>query len=386
MRRSMKRLLAALMALMMLFTAFAFAEEDQEVNEDDLFAEWDMEADETEDVSLDDASDSDGTDEPDDLNTVLSEEEKAALEALDNAEGGVTIDNSQLEINENLPSNVFNILLLGIDARQDVTDVGRSDALMICSINTDDGSIKLTSIQRDLLVSIPTKQNPYKITNAYRWGGAQLSMATVNRNFQMNIDKYVTINFYGLAAIIDYLGGVDIELTKVEASRINYELKKEPLPFDTNPGRDKVEAYAGVHHLDGMQAVTYARIRGIKGENDFNRSERQRKLMEVLLNQVMQDMTIDKMVELITVAMPYVLTNLSASDMLTLGTQVLSSGIVSRAQNGEDLLEQMRIPLDETWKYTTSGGSSVIAFRSTARKQENIEALHTFLYGQYYAK
>ncbi len=386
MRRSMKRLLAALMALMMLFTAFAFAEEDQEVNEDDLFAEWDMEADETEDVSLDDASDSDGTDEPDDLNTVLSEEEKAALEALDNAEGGVTIDNSQLEINENLPSNVFNILLLGIDARQNVTDVGRSDALMICSINTDDGSIKLTSIQRDLLVSIPTKQNPYKITNAYRWGGAQLSMATVNRNFQMNIDKYVTINFYGLAAIIDYLGGVDIELTKVEASRINYELKKEPLPFDTNPGRDKVEAYAGVHHLDGMQAVTYARIRGIKGENDFNRSERQRKLMEVLLNQVMQDMTVDKMVELITVAMPYVLTNLSASDMATLGMQVLASGIVTRAQNGEKLLEQNRLPIDGTWKYTTSGGSSVVAFRNTTRKQENVEALHTFLYGQYYAK
>lgn len=386
MRRSMKRLLAALMALMMLFTAFAFAEEDQEVNEDELFAEWDMEADETEDVLLDDASVSDGTDEPDDLNTVLSEEEKAALEALDNAEGGVTIDNSQLEINENLPSNVFNILLLGIDARQDVTDVGRSDALMICSINTDDGSIKLTSIQRDLLVSIPTKQNPYKITNAYRWGGAQLSMATVNRNFQMNIDKYVTINFYGLAAIIDYLGGVDIELTKVEASRINYELKKEPLPFDTNPGRDKVEAYAGVHHLDGMQAVTYARIRGIKGENDFNRSERQRKLMEVLLNQVMQDMTVDKMVELITVAMPYVLTNLSASDMATLGMQVLASGIVTRAQNGEKLLEQNRLPIDGTWKYTTSGGSSVVAFRNTTRKQENVEALHTFLYGQYYAK
>ena len=382
----MKRLLAALMALMMLFTAFAFAEEDQEVNEDDLFAEWDMEADETEDVLLDDASAGDGTDEPDDLNAVLSEEEKAALEALDNAEGGVTIDNSQLEINENLPSNVFNILLLGIDARQDVTDVGRSDALMICSINTDDGSIKLTSIQRDLLVSIPTKQNPYKITNAYRWGGAQLSMATVNRNFQMNIDKYVTINFYGLAAIIDYLGGVDIELTKVEASRINYELKKEPLPFDTNPGRDKVEAYAGVHHLDGMQAVTYARIRGIKGENDFNRSERQRKLMEVLLNQVMQDMTVDKMVELITVAMPYVLTNLSASDMASLGMQVLASGIVTRAQNGEKLLEQNRLPIDGTWKYTTSGGSSVVAFRNTTRKQENVEALHTFLYGQYYAK
>ena len=208
-------------------------------------------------------------------------------------------------------------------------------------------------------------------------------MATVNQNFEMNIDKFVTINFYGLAAIIDYLGGVDIELTKTEASRINYELKKEPLPFDTNPDRDKVEAVAGVHHLDGMQAVTYARIRGISGENDFNRSERQRKLLEVLLEQVMQDMSLDRMVELITVAMPYVLTNMSASDMATLGMQVLSSGIVTRAQQGESLMEQLRIPMDETWKYSESNGSSVIAFRTTARKQENIEALHTFIYGEY---
>jgi anionic cell wall polymer biosynthesis LytR-Cps2A-Psr (LCP) family protein len=97
---------------------------------------------------------------------------------------------------------------------------------------------------------------------------------------------------------------VDIELTKTEASRINYELKKEPLPFDTNPDREKVEAVAGVHHLDGMQAVTYARIRGISGENDFNRSERQRKLLEVLLEQVMQDMSPGPVVELISVAMP----------------------------------------------------------------------------------
>lgn len=91
---------------------------------------------------------------------------------------------------------------------------------------------------------------------------------------------------------------------------------------------------AGVHHLDGMQAVTYARIRGISGENDFNRSERQRKLLEVLLEQVMQDMSLDRMVELISVAMPYVLTNMSASDMATLGMQVLSSGIVTRRPAG----------------------------------------------------
>ena len=293
------------------------------------------------------------------------------------------VDLSNLEPNEALPDYVVNILLLGVDNRSVELVSGRADANIICSINTQDGSIKLTSIQRDLLVTIPPKKNPYKITNAYSWGGGQLSMATVNQNFELNIDKFVTINFYGLAAIIDYLGGVDIELTKTEASRINYELKKEPLPFDTNPDRDKVEAVAGVHHLDGMQAVTYARIRGISGENDFNRSERQRKLLEVLLEQVMQDMSLDRMVELISVAMPYVLTNMSASDMATLGMQVLSSGIVTRAQQGEDLMEQMRVPMDETWKYDESNGSSVIAFRTTARKQENIEALHAFIYGEY---
>lgn len=372
MRTGMKRLCAAFAAGMLLFST-AFAQEDQELTEEDLFAQWDLEADETENVVLDENGEE---------HQVLSDAELAELDTLEDM-GEVVIDESQLEINENLPDHVVNILLLGIDNRQDVTEGGRSDAMLICSINTQDGSIKLTSIQRDLLVTIPTKKNPYKITNAYSWGGGQLSMATVNQNFELNIDKFVTINFYGLAAIIDYLGGVDIELTKTEASRINYELKKEPLPFDTNPNRDKVEAVAGVHHLDGMQAVTYARIRGISGENDFNRSERQRKLLEVLLEQVMQDMSLDRMVELISVAMPYVLTNMSASDMATLGMQVLSSGIVTRAQQGEDLMETMRVPMDETWKYDESNGSSVIAFRTTARKQENIEALHTFIYGEY---
>ena len=372
MRTGMKRLFAAFAAGMLLFST-AFAQEDQELTEEDLFAQWDLEADETENVMLDENGEE---------HQVLSDAELAELDTLEDM-GEVVIDESQLEINENLPDHVVNILLLGIDNRQDVTEGGRSDAMLICSINTQDGSIRLTSIQRDLLVTIPTKKNPYKITNAYSWGGGQLSMATVKRAISEYIDKFVTINFYGLAAIIDYLGGVDIELTKTEASRINYELKKEPLPFDTNPDRDKVEAVAGVHHLDGMQAVTYARIRGISGENDFNRSERQRKLLEVLLEQVMQDMSLDRMVELISVAMPYVLTNMSASDMATLGMQVLSSGIVTRAQQGEDLMETMRVPMDETWKYDESNGSSVIAFRTTARKQENIEALHTFIYGEY---
>ena len=178
MRTGMKRLFAAFAAGMLLFST-AFAQEDQELTEEDLFAQWDLEADETENVVLDENGEE---------HQVLSDAELAELDTLEDM-GEVVIDESQLEINENLPDHVVNILLLGIDNRQDVTEGGRSDAMLICSINTQDGSIKLTSIQRDLLVTIPTKKNPYKITNAYSWGGGQLSMATVNQNFELNIDK-----------------------------------------------------------------------------------------------------------------------------------------------------------------------------------------------------
>lgn len=199
------------------------------------------------------------------------------------------VDLSNLEPNEALPDYVVNILLLGVDNRSVELVSGRADANIICSINTQDGSIKLTSIARDTAVEVPGYKSKKRLNTAFKFGskdgdiakGAELAMKTVNRNFQMNIERYVVVNIHGLADIIEALGGVDMELTKGEAQAINYELHvKEPMD---DVQRDKLEVADGVQHLDGMEAVTYGRIRNLQGQNDLNRNERQRKLLEALL-------------------------------------------------------------------------------------------------------
>ena len=288
-----------------------------------------------------------------------------------------------LEPNADLPANVTNILLLGVDNRSEELMTGRSDAVIICSVNLDDGSVKLTSITRDTAVTIPGYKNQNRINVAFKFGskdgdlaaGARLSMKTVNRNFQMNIEKYVLVNIHGLASIIDALGGVDMDMTSLEANRINYELRKEPMD---KVKREKVKAVDGVQHLDGMQAVTFARIRGI--DDDFARSERQRKLLATLMTQVMKDMDLNKLVKLIEVALPYGATNLSAADMMSLGMVVIGGEAMQNMQSGGSVLEQLRLPLEGTWKYGGDASRSMVVFRTDARIQENIEAMQTFIY------
>lgn len=311
----------------------------------------------------------------------------AAIEILDE-ERDESVDPDSLDLNENLPDDVVNILLIGIDGRTDDIDSGtqHGDVQIIVSINKKDGTIKLTSVLRDLYVPIPGYKNKNRINVAYSRGGGQLAMRTMNSLFELDIQYYVVINFYGLASIIDQLGGIDIELTAQEAGAINTYLRKHPPKYD-NQGKDydrqPLEKRNGVQHLDGIQAVMYARLRSI--DNDFKRSDRQRHLLELLLGKVLEGgMDMNKLLGLLEVCLPYAETNMSAKDMLSLAMGVLKSDILTRLSNGEPLLEQNRIPMDGTWKYdTTSGGASVVVFRTTKRRQENVEALHTFIYGEY---
>lgn len=310
-------------------------------------------------------------------------------DAIDDSDQTGDVDISDLELNDALPSNVINILLLGVDNRSVDLRTGLSDAVIICSLNTDDGSVKLTSITRDTEVVIPGYKNTKRINCAFKFGskdgdltkGAALAMKTVNRNFQMNIQRYVVVNIHGLASIIDALGGVDLDMTTKEASRINFELRKEPMD---KVKRAKVEAIDGVQHLDGMQAVTFARIRGI--DNDFMRTQRQRKLLETLMDQVMKDIDMTKMVNLIKTALPYGATNLTAADMLSLGSLVIGGTAMSNLKSGGNVLEQFRVPMDDTWKYKNDNGATLTAFRSAEKEKMNIEEMQKFIYGQSYYK
>lgn len=384
--KTMKRLLALLMMLCLLLPAASLAEEDED--EDSFFdLGGNIEIREADAVNAGDDEDEDQIYIPED-----DEELASAIEILD-AELDTSIDPDKLDLNANLPDNVVNILLIGVDGRSKELDVGtqHGDVQIIVSINKDDGSIKMTSILRDLYVTIPGYKSKNRINVAYARGGGQLAMRTINSLLEMNIEHYVVINFYGLASIIDALGGIDIDLTKAEASAINTYISKNLKKGgydnqDKDYERQTLEKKAGVQHLDGIQAVMYARLRSLNGQNDFNRTERQRHLLELLLAKVLDGgMDLNKLMELLEVCLPYAETNMSAWDMVDLAMGVLSSDILARLESGESLLEQNRIPMDETWKYyTTDGGASVVAFRNDTRLKENIEGLHTFIYGEYY--
>ena len=317
---------------------------------------------------------------------VIEEDDQKAIDALGaDMELDDSIDPTQLDMNPNLPDNVVNILLVGIDTRDTTLDSGlqHGDVQMILSINKDDGSVKLTSLLRDLYVTIPGYKNKNRINIAYARGGGQLAMRTVNKNFELNIESYVTINFYGLASIIDAIGGVDVDMTKQEAGAINTYLRKHPPKYDNTDGKERqaLERVSGVQHLDGVQAVMYARLRSI--DNDFARTARQRHLLELLLRQIMQDMTLDKLIGLIETCVPYVTTNVNLNTMLELGMTVLGSGMIQRAQQGETLIEQHRVPMDKTYSYKTINGASVVYMGST-NFPKNVQALHEFIYGAYY--
>ncbi|MEG0639735.1 MAG: LCP family protein, partial [Clostridia bacterium] len=309
----------------------------------------------------------------------MTPEEEAAMAELQSALNDNTpmdeVDLTNLECNADLPENVFNILLLGVDNRSNDLQRGLSDAVIICSINMETGSVKLSSIARDTAVIVPGFKSKNRINVAYKRGGPELSMKTVNRNFQMNLSRYVVVNIHGLADIIEALGGVDMEMTHLEAGRINFELRKEPMD---KVKRTKVEAKDGVQHLDGMQAVTFARIRGI--DSDLERTRRQRQLLETLLQKVMTDMDLAKFTTLLETALPYGDTNLTSQELLTLGMTVLSGDTMKAMQSGELSLEQFRIPMDKKFGYKEFNGASLI-YLSEKNMKRSIDSLHEFIYG-----
>lgn len=386
----MKKLISLLLALALLLPCLAVSGEDEDISIDDV----------TEEVLLDDTDDSDeeSEDEEDGGTLAISEEDQLELEALDD-DIDDSVDPDSLELNPNLPDNVLNILLIGVDTRSKEMNTPnkkggtgeRGDVQIILSINRDTGDIKLTSIMRDSFMTIPGYKNKYKINVSYAYGAGKLAMRTVNHNYDMNIQHYVAINFYGLASIIDSIGGIDVDLTKKEATAINAYLKKHAKSISRNydtkdrSERTALEKKAGVQHLDGLQAVMYARLREI--DNDFARTERQRHLLDLLLKSVVKDMSFDKLMDLISACLPYARTNMNAMTMFSLASDVLASGIMEKASAGESLIEQFRVPVSEPkklWKYGSDNHGASVIIITDRNLKKNTEALHDFIYGNYY--
>lgn len=200
-------------------------------------------------------------------------------------------------------------LLIGLDNRKDTFEGGRSDALMIFSVNDKDGRIVLSSMPRDTMVYINGKGYD-KITHTYAYGRAKLLVETVERNFDIDIRHYFTINFAGMERVVDALGGVPMELTQAESDHM--------LSFFEVGGTT-----AGMNNLTGKQALTYCRIRKI--DSDFARTERQYKVLLAIYDKV-KAMSPVKYPSLITAMYDYFYTDCTVAECIDIGQALMSLG------------------------------------------------------------
>ena len=259
----------------------------------------------------------------------------------------ITDNPEELGFENIIDEKVVNIALFGLDTRDENSFKGNSDSMMILSLNTETKKIKIVSIMRDSLVKIEKNGKTYyqKMNSAYASGGPELAIKTINRNFGLDISEYATVNFYGMAEIIDAVGGIDIELTKQEVSTTHKDgfnglVKRHCKKLGIDPKPYYITT-AGKHHVNGIQAVAYSRIRkfvNIWGtNNDFGRTDRQRFVMEQLFNKAL---TLDKSkyLGLAKALMPYTETSLSLSEIMGLAFDILLES---------PKFEQTRMPLNE---------------------------------------
>lgn len=241
------------------------------------------------------------------------------------------VDKSSIVINEDVDELTVQklkgfktIALFGLDAREEgsLEDTGsRSDAIILVAINSDQKEIKLLSVYRDTCVNVP-EYGLEKVTHAYAYGGAQLAMSTLNKNFDLGVTEFASVDFAVLAKIIDAIGGLDMELTDAEVMYINECIHEQ----NRITGSDSPDIWeSGMQHLDGTQATAYARIR--KADSDFVRAERQRTVLKLVFEKA-RDINLKSVMKIMDSVLPEVYTNLSKAEMLSLANDLYQYEIV----------------------------------------------------------
>ncbi|ERI94305.1 cell envelope-like function transcriptional attenuator common domain protein [Clostridiales bacterium oral taxon 876 str. F0540] len=286
----------------------------------------------------------------------------------------ITENSSELKIDENKfntpdknENDFINVLLLGIDSRDTSTDPGRSDSMIIATIDKKHSKIKLTSLMRDTLVDM-TGHGPMeglnqdRLNHTYAYGGALLTMQTINQNFDMNLKNYVKVDFWGLEKIIDSIGGVNIDVKQDEIQYIN--------AYMTETAKIKKESIitvkkAGMQKLNGSQAVAYSRIRYIG--TDYERTERQRKVLSEVFKNISQKNTLE-LYKAVDTILPYVETSFTKTELLGLASSVALNKITT--------VEQYRIPEDKLGFTTYVNKQYFIGWK----KDETITNLHKFIF------
>jgi LCP family protein required for cell wall assembly len=258
-------------------------------------------------------------------------------------------------------SKVTNIALFGVD-RRNKNELGRSDSIMILSIDEKSKKIKMSSIMRDTYVNI-NGHGKTKITHAYAYAGPQLAIRTLNENFDMDIRNYVTVDFFNLEKIIDAIGGVTVDVQSNEVGSINSYMS-ETAGIE-NKSTSKI-LHSGSQTLNGMQAVAYTRNRATVGD-DFVRTERQRTILSGMLTEI-QSLGVKEFPSVVSELLPLTETSMSSLDILKLGTKVFTSGI--------NTLDQERFPIDGFWE----GQTIDKVWYLVAKMEATVDQLHKYIY------
>ena len=258
----------------------------------------------------------------------------------------------------------INILLLGVDSRDmDNIKGTRSDMIMIASINKETNDVKLTSVYRDTYLKIGDTSTYDKITHACVYGGPEMTMKSLNQAMDLNITNYAIVNFKAVADLVDAIGGITVDVQQGEI----YQLNKYTKATARNIGRKDYNLVKepGVQTLEGVQAVSYGRIRKGVGD-DFKRTERMRIVVSKVFEKA-KAMPFSDLKKIIDMMVPQVKTNLTMNDILALGIR----------------LPQYNISTGSGWPYKWSTGTiNKISYVFPAGLSNNATLLHQEVFGQ----
>ena len=286
------------------------------------------------------------------------------------------LDFSKIGVNTGVSDNnvmkgYTTIGLIGLDGRDGELKSGaRSDTMIIASINNDTKKVKLVSVYRDTYLRIGEDSEgngQYNKANAaYAKGGPEQFLSMLNTNLDLNVTDFVSVDFQAVAEAVELLGGIDVELKEEEVVHLNnYCVETSKVTgMDYTP----LEKKAGVHHLNGVQTVSYARIRYTSG-NDFRRAARQREVIYKIVEKA-KNSDIATLSKILDKVFPKVYTSFTKAEILQMGMSMMSY----------DIEDQTGFPFDHLYGERVKDAMGGLDVVLPVTLESNVIKLHEFLY------
>ena len=273
-----------------------------------------------------------------------------------------SVELNNIQINEGVEEELKeyrNIAILGVDARADTYSNTRSDCIMIASVNEKNKQVKITSVYRDTYVYIDGHGYD-KITHAYAYGGPELAINTINKNFDLDVKEFVAVNFDAVVEIIDSVGGVSINIEEDELKYINSYIKGVDSQMSRSTERI---THAGRQNLNGVQALAYSRIRYTEG-GDYKRTERMRDVLNATFEKA-KTLNVGQLNKLADILLPRVYTNVSSTEILKTIPE----------------MSKYKITESKGWPYEVRGITLDRWYGVPVTLESNVKKLHEDLFG-----